>query len=145
MFVDTNVLVAARFATAPTHETARACLRRASEDQEAALRISRQVIREYLATVTRPQSWSAPLAMAEALGDVSRLTTYFDVLEDGPQVTDILTSLCCAVQVAGRQIHDANIVATMLAHGERRLLTFNQRDFRRDGARIDLINMELAS
>ena len=143
MFVDTNVLVAARFSTAPTHGTARACLQRASEGQEAALRISRQVIREYLATVTRPQSWSAPLGMAEALGDVSRLTTYYVVLEDGPQVTDILASLCRAVQVAGRQIHDANIVATMLAHGERRLLTFNQRDFRRYGARIDLINMEL--
>ena len=78
MFVDTNVLVAARFATAPTHRIARACLQRASEDRKAALCISRQVIREYLATVTRPQSWSEPLAMAEALGDVSRLTTYFD-------------------------------------------------------------------
>ena len=31
----------------------------------------------------------------------------------------------------GRQVHDANIVATMLAHGEGRLLTFNDADFRR--------------
>ena len=30
---------------------------------------------------------------------------------------------------AGRQVHDANIVATMLAHGERRILTFNGADF----------------
>ena len=42
------------------------------------------------------------------------------------------------VQVGGRQIHDANIVATMLAHGERRLLTFNAADFRRYGDRIEL-------
>lgn len=31
----------------------------------------------------------------------------------------------------GKQVHDANIVATMLAHGEARLLTFNAADFRR--------------
>lgn len=30
-----------------------------------------------------------------------------------------------------RQIHDADIVATMLANGIRRLLTFNTADFRR--------------
>ena len=35
--------------------------------------------------------------------------------------------------------HDANIVATMLAYGERRLLTFNPADFRRYGNRIELI------
>ena len=35
--------------------------------------------------------------------------------------------------------HDANIVATMLAHGERRLLTFNGTDFHRFGDRIALV------
>ena len=34
-------------------------------------------------------------------------------------------SLCRQTPVGGRQIHDANIVATMLAYGERRLLTFD--------------------
>ena len=48
----------------------------------------------------------------------------------------MLTSLCREVPVAGRQVHDANIAATMLAHGERRLLTFNAQDFRRYGERI---------
>ena len=37
------------------------------------------------------------------------------------------------------QIHDANIVATMLAYGEGRLLTFNTADFRRYGDRIELV------
>ena len=49
----------------------------------------------------------------------------FEVLEDGPIVTENLLALCREVSVGGRQIHDANIVATMLAHGERRLLTFS--------------------
>ena len=37
----------------------------------------------------------------------------------------------------GKQTHDANIVATMLAHGETRLLTFNAADFRRFDALIE--------
>ena len=40
---------------------------------------------------------------------------------------------------AGRQVHDANIVATMLAHGERRLLTFNIADFRRFARLIEVL------
>jgi predicted nucleic acid-binding protein len=50
-----------------------------------------------------------------------------------------LVTLCREVFVGGRQIHDANIVATMLAHGERRLLTFDTADFRRYGDRIVLV------
>ena len=143
MFVDTNVLVAVRFVTAPAHTIARAALNRAGESTET-LYISRQIVREYLATVTRPQSWSAPLPMADALEDVTRLTSSFAVLEDGPRVMDMLTDLCRAVPVAGRKIHDCNIVATMMAYGERRLLTFNRGDFRRYGERIELVDMETA-
>ena len=39
----------------------------------------------------------------------------------------------------GKQVHDANIVATMLTHGETRLLTFNGADFHRFGSLIDLV------
>ena len=39
----------------------------------------------------------------------------------------------------GTQVHDANIVATMLAHGETRLLTFNEADFRRFGSLIEVV------
>ncbi len=36
-------------------------------------------------------------------------------------------------------MHDANIVATMLAHGETRLLTFNGADFRRFASLIEVV------
>ena len=138
MFVDTNVLVKARILEAPDHEVARASLQRAFDEPEA-LRISRQVLREYLAVVTRPQTWLVPIPREDALDDVERLIATYEILEDGPVVTDWLVSLCREVPVGGRQIHDANIVATMLAYGERRLLTFNQSDFRRYGDRIFLV------
>ena len=138
MFLDTNVLVRARFEAAPSHALARRRMREAGGSGEV-LRISRQVVREYLATVTRPQQWSPPVGMNEALGHAATLETRFEILEDGPEVADALMRLCREVPVAGKQVHDANIVATMLAHGETRLLTFNTGDFRRYGERIDLI------
>ena len=136
MFVDTNVLVAAR-AKVPDRQVAVDALSR--ERRTEVLRISRQVIREYLAVVTRPQTWASPLPMAEALLDVDRYASAFEILEDGQTAMDMLASLCREVPVAGKQVHDANIVATMLAHGERRLLTFNVKDFRRFGHRVELV------
>ena len=87
--------------------------------------ISRQIVREYQA--------------ADALNDLEKLISAFEMLEDGPVVTDSLVALCREAPVGGRQIHDANIVATMLAHGERGLLTVNPADFRRYGYRIELV------
>ena len=138
MFIDTNVLVNARILEAPDHDIARERLERAFKDPEP-LRISRQVVREYLSVVTRPQDWQIAIRREDALDAVKSMIDTFEILEDGPAVTESLISLCREVYVGGRQIHDANIVATMLAHGERRLLTFNTTDFRRYGDRIELV------
>ena len=143
MFFDTNVLVLSRFEAAPNHSLARRRMISACEGVET-LRIGRQVLREYLATVTRPQSRSAAISMDEALDHIARLEAGFDILEDGPSVTNMLATLCRDAPVAGKQIHDANIVATMIAHSERRLLTFNTADFRRYGEWIELADMERA-
>ena len=138
MFIDTDVLVKSRILEAPGHDIARARLKGAFRNQEP-MRISRQVLREYLSVVTRPQSWPIPITREGALDDVKRLMDAFEILEDGPVVTDLLIEMCREVSVGGRQIHDANIVATMLAYGEGRLLTFNTADFRRYGDRIELV------
>ena len=138
MFIDTNVLINSRVPSTPHHDVARAGLERAFQDPEP-LRISRQVIREYLAVVTRPQTWPTAITREEALDDVESLVDTFEILEDGPAVTEILVALCREIPSGGRQIHDANIVATMLAYGERKLLTFNTADFRRYGDHIELV------
>lgn len=138
MFVDTNVLVRARMPEAPEHVRALVWLEQALNGAERAT-ISRQIIREYLAVVTRPQTWSDALPMEDALADAARLLDSFELLEDGPRVMERLLALCREVPVAGRQVHDANIVATMLEAGERRLLTFDVNDFRRYAAHVELV------
>ena len=65
MFVDTNVLVYAAAPGAPHREQARAALARQATVGEP-LYISRQILREFLAVVTRPQLWAQAKTPAEA-------------------------------------------------------------------------------
>ena len=137
MFVDTNVIVRARMPGAPRHVEARALLETYAGLGEP-LKISRQVIREFLAVATRGQEWSPPMTGAEAVWHVREIMEFFKVLDENSHTTERLLPLCQNYPVGGRQIHDANIVATMLAYGERRLPTFNAADFRRYGDLIEL-------
>ena len=140
MFADTNAIVRAEFELAPEHEIAKMTLETEIESGRL-IYISRQIVREYLAVVTRLQPWSPPLSMSDALERARSLMNRFTILEDGPEVTSILLELCRDIPVGGRQIHDANIAATMLAHDVRLLLTFNQRDFIRYEPLIELVDV----
>lgn len=136
--MDTNVLVYASRSTAAAYRQASTALLHLEGDG-AELCVSRQVLREYLVTVTRPQADAAvPLALEVAVADARRLVDIYTVLEDGPTVTERLLQLVVRHPTRGKQIHDANLVATMLAHGVARLLTFNTGDFRRFGTAIIL-------
>src|SRR5262245_56687692 len=133
IFVDTNVLVYSTVVTAPLYADAFRCL----ESLRLAgtpLWISRQILREYLATLSRPQSFTGPLTAAVLSADVTRFQRDLQIAEDGPSVTANLLGLLAAVTVGGRQVHDANIVATMQAYGIRNLLTHNTADFARYAA-----------
>ena len=135
-FVDTNVLVYATATSAPFRDRARAALVRLAADEQ--LSVSRQILREYVAVMTRPQTWGRALSLAEAMTDAAVFERRFTVLEDGQLVWDQLMDLSRRYSFGGRQVHDANVVATMLAHGERRLLTFNEADFRRFAPLIEV-------
>jgi predicted nucleic acid-binding protein len=136
-FVDTNVLVYATATSAPFNDRARAALVRLAANQP--LSISRQILREYVAVMTRPQTWGRALTLGEAMTDAGVFERRFTIFEDGPSVWDQLMDLSRRYSFGGRQVHDANVVATMLAHSERRLLTFNEADFRRFAPLIEIV------
>lgn len=140
VFIDTNVLVYANQTRSPRHAEAVALLDRVKA-AGAPLWTSAQVLREYLAVVTRPQGELAALPMAIAIERVRFFAQRFWLAEDGPAVRVRLLDLLSAYPVGGKQVHDANIVATMLANGITRLLTFNVADFRRFAG---LISVEAA-
>jgi predicted nucleic acid-binding protein len=136
LFADTNVWVNAAVPTSPRHAQAVAVL---GKMDIGTLWTSRQVVREFLAVMSRPQTFFAGNApMADILNRAHTIESRCRVAEDGPDVAQQLHALLAVGDARGKQIHDANIVATMLAHGIRTLLTDNVADFARWGHIIDV-------
>jgi predicted nucleic acid-binding protein len=138
VFIDTNVLVYAKVAKAPLHALAQERLRHLDE-QGVELWVARQTLREYLSAMTKPDSFTEPIPIPSLVDDIRYFADRFRVAEDGSHVTERLLQLLMHVPAGGKQIHDANIVATMLAYGISRLLTHNVTDFRRYGRLIEVL------
>src|SRR5688572_29461083 len=85
IFVDTNILTRATIDAAPLHREARAILDNLW-NEGAELSISHQVIREYIANATRPQTYSPPLPVAAVLDQVENFHRTFHILPDSPAV-----------------------------------------------------------
>ena len=138
LLVDTNILVYASVPQAPQHGPAVTAVRthaRAGTE----LWISRQIIREFLATLSRPQPFGRPVPGPLLAAQARLLEREFAIAEDGPETTAHLLALIERTPMGGKQVHDANIVATMQAHGIRRLLTANTADFARFAGLITVV------
>lgn len=144
VFVDTNVLLAATDAGRPEHAVSIAVLDRWPADGTT-LYASGQILREYLAVATRPtEANGLGLAREDALANVSAFRGRLQLLDEDRRVTDRLVELVRTVDCAGKQIHDANVVATALVHGIGAIATLNAGDFRRFRAVIRLIDVAAA-
>jgi predicted nucleic acid-binding protein len=138
VFLDTNILVYASIPESPLHLVAIETIQTLQE-AGTELWISRQVLREYLATLTRPQAFTEPIPIATLIAEIRFFANRFRIAEDNLQVTERLLALMEQVPIGGRQVHDANIVATMQAYGIGQLLTHNVADFNRFSDFITLL------
>lgn len=138
VFLDTNVLVYSVIPESPRCFESRRLIERL-EEQDCELWISRQVLREFFAVVSRPNILATQATQTEIQAVLRSLERRYCLAEENSLVTEQLFLLLDQVSVGGRQIHDANIVATMLAFDIRRLATYNVSDFRRFGALIELL------
>lgn len=140
-FVDTNILLRA-FNPIMNHHAGSEALVQKMWEGDTVLWISRQVIREYLVQVTHPRSLKTPLTTEQALQQMQVITTLFRVADETAEVTKHLLSLLKSYPTSGKQVHDANVVATMLAYGIDTLLTLNVDDFKRFQDEIKIITLE---
>ncbi|RUS99304.1 hypothetical protein DSM106972_077460 [Dulcicalothrix desertica PCC 7102] len=92
IFIDTNILVFASVVTAPLHAIARQTLVELSAAGNN-LWISRQVLREYLATLSRPQNFTITLSPGTLKKDIEDFQNQFLVAEDNFEVTQNLLDL----------------------------------------------------
>lgn len=137
--VDTNVLVAA------TDESRRGH-RRAVEVLDdwptvgTVLYTSGQILREYLAVATRPLDMNGMgVSSEDAIANVRSLRGRLHLLAENTKVADHLLVLLAEVPCSGKQVHDANIVATMLVHGVGAIVTADEAHFARFAGMIDVV------
>jgi predicted nucleic acid-binding protein len=141
IFIDTNILVYANLALSPFHIQATERLRSLAE-QGIDLYISRQTLREYLAAMTRRSDLTGTIPIESLIADVRYFANYFRLVEDNSLVTERLITLIAEIPSGGKQVHDANIVATMLVYGIPQLLTHNTSDFARFSELITVLPLQ---
>lgn len=127
--LDTNVLLTATDEGRAEHRQAM----RIFNDwagRSTTLYASGQIMREYLAVATRPADKNGlGLTQAAAVANVRVLRARTSLLAEDSRVADRLLELMDEIPCGGKQVHDANVVATMLVHGIDPLITINLADF----------------
>lgn len=131
ILVDTNVLLRLAAPKDPQHQAARRATTLLKDEGEVLVTTSQNLI-ETWNVATRPMDRNgfgySPSA-AERL--VSGLAAAFPHLADPPDTFERWKDLAARFAVSGVQVHDARLVAVMLAHDIESILTFNIRDFER--------------
>lgn len=139
--LDTNVLLAATDAGRAHHRGALKVINDWPQSG-AALYTSGQILREYLSVATRPTAQNGlGLARDDAIANGHALYTRLRYLAEGGKVTERLLALLADVECSGKQIHDANVVATAVAHGIGAVITSNVGDFARFTRYIDVVDL----
>jgi predicted nucleic acid-binding protein len=91
-----------------------------------------QNLGEFWNTMTRPANRNGyGLSPEEADIRAKEVETWFDLLPDSLAVHNRWRRLLVDYRVSGVQVHDARLVAAMLVHDVKRILTFNTKDFAR--------------
>jgi len=99
---------------------------------------SPQICREFLAVLTRGPVEGRIFTVDEALSVLDNARAFCAMLHESENVLVELLGLVRRHKVKGKQVHDANVVATMLATGISRLATLNASDFQRFEDEISL-------
>ena len=139
--LDTNVLLAATDEARPEHDQALEVVN-SWPGHGTTLYTSGQIMREYLAVATRPAERNGlGLNQADALANVRALRGRTTLLVEDGKVADRLLALLDDIECGGKQVHDANVVATMLVHGIEAVVTINLDDFTRFARQVRLVGL----
>jgi predicted nucleic acid-binding protein len=140
--LDTNVLLAATDESRAQHDQALGVVND-WPGRGTTLYTSGQVMREYLAVATRPAEKNGlGMTLADALANVRAFRARTSLLAEDGKVADRLLTLLDDVACDGKQIHDANVVATMMVHGIDTIVTINLVDFARFERQVRLVGLE---
>ena len=141
LVLDTNILLAATDQGRAEHSDAVMALNEWPASGTA-LYTSGQIMREYLSVATRPVAQNGlGLARTDAIANVKAMRVRLRFLPEHDKVNDRLLKLLEEVECTGKQVHDANVVATMLTHGVDTIVTMNTDDFARFADRVRVMGL----
>jgi predicted nucleic acid-binding protein len=99
--------------------------------------VTAQNIAEFWAAATRSQAQNGlGLAVAVVAAALEHIERVFALLPDEPAIHAVWKWLAMTHGVIGSRVYDARLVAAMMVHGVRRILTFNAGDFARYGIEV---------
>jgi predicted nucleic acid-binding protein len=101
--------------------------------------VNPQVIREFIAAASRPAPGGSPPPSDPILDNVRRIRAGFVLLDEHAATIDRLAELLRTFPTYGKQVHDANVVATMVTYGVSTILTHNTDDFTRFSSLIRIL------
>jgi toxin-antitoxin system PIN domain toxin len=130
--VDTNVFVYFLYDASPQHAGAQALLNQARQP-DAKLCMTPQVMTEFYSTITNPRRVSPAYAPETALQEVEKFLALpgLFLLSIPASVVVRWVALARQYGISQSDIFDAQLAATMLEDGIRRIYTFNVQDFER--------------
>jgi predicted nucleic acid-binding protein len=133
--VDTGILLRGFARTDPQYRDIRQALRTLRRQGDELL-TSFQNIAEFINVSTRPTSSRGGYGLSLEKTDkrVRFIAIACRVVMESPASYDCWRELVARYGVHGVAVHDARIIAVMLVNGAQRLLTLNERDFRRYGS-----------
>ena len=128
--VDTNVFVYFLYDASPQHAAAQVLLNQARQP-DAKLCMTPQVMTEFYSTITNPRRVSPAYAPETALQEVEKFLALpgLFLLSIPASVVVRWVALARQYGISQSDIFDAQLAATMLEHGIRRIYTFNVQDF----------------
>ena len=129
--VDTNVLLRFSRHVDPNYQIAQEAVRKLKAEGHQ-LQTTLQNLAEFWNVSTRPANQNGfGCTLFETNQFLQEFDLLFPLLPDSPDVYPQWRQLVVKYNVSGVQVHDARLVAAMLAHDVKHILTFNTSDFTR--------------
>lgn len=131
VLLDTNILLRAAQISSPDHEKAKTAIL-AMAKCGMTLCLVPQIIYEYWVVATRPAKVNGLEMEVQTVGAaIDLMTREFQLLRDERGIFQHWHELVINYSVKGKTAHDARLVAAMVRHELKHIVTFNRDDFLR--------------
>jgi predicted nucleic acid-binding protein len=129
---DSNIFLRLAEKNSPHRQTVLSAIRKLRTDGKA-IYYTPQVLAEFWNVCTRPAGARGGLGLSPEQTErkANLIQKYFSLVPDDINTFNKWRRLVSDYQISGVQVHDAKIVASMIAHNISHLVTFNEKDFKR--------------